>query len=92
MANKFWRLSAALLFLCLSLMSGSATAQVRVGVMTMQPGEIFWERFGHNAIVIDDGKQAISYNFGFFDPSEPDFVGNFIKGRMNYILAALPLE
>jgi hypothetical protein len=60
--------------------------------MTMQPGEIFWERFGHNAIIIDDGKQALSYNFGFFDLSEPDFTGNFIAGRMNYLLAALPLD
>ena len=58
----------------------------------MQPGEIFWERFGHNSIIIDDGKQATSYNFGFFDPTEADFAANFIKGRMNYILAALPLE
>jgi len=65
---------------------------LRVGVMTMQPGEIFWERFGHNAIIIDDGKQVLSYNFGFFDLTEPDFTGNFIAGRMNYLLAALPLD
>lgn len=81
-----------IMLLCLLFLQPVMASTIRVGVMTMQPGEIFWERFGHNAIVIDDGKQAISYNFGFFDPSEPDFVGNFIKGRMNYILAALPLE
>lgn len=74
------------------LFAGQALAELRVGVMTMQPGAIFWERFGHNAIVIDDGKQPISYNFGFFDPTESGFAGNFVKGRMNYILAALPLE
>ena len=67
-------------------------SDMRVGVMTMQPGEIFWERFGHNAIIIDDGEQVLSYNFGFFDLSEPDFTRNFIAGRMNYLLAALPLE
>ncbi len=74
------------------LFAGQALAELRVGVMTMQPGAIFWERFGHNAIVIDDGKRPMSYNFGFFDPTESGFAGNFVKGRMNYILAALPLE
>jgi hypothetical protein len=60
--------------------------------MTMQPGEIFWERFGHNAIVIDDGTKTTSYNFGFFDLSEPGFIKNFLRGKMYYILAALPIE
>ncbi len=78
--------------ICLTFLSSTAIAQLRVGVMTMQPGEIFWERFGHNAIVIEDGDQTTSYNFGFFDLSEADFASNFLKGRMNYILAGLPLE
>jgi hypothetical protein len=81
-----------LILLCLLFMAPVMASEIRVGVMTMQPGGIFWERFGHNAIVIDDGKQALSYNFGFFDLSEPGFTRNFIAGRMNYILAALPLE
>jgi hypothetical protein len=74
------------------MFSSTVMAQLRVGVMTMQPGVIFWERFGHNAIVIDDGEKITSYNFGFFDLNETDFAGNFLKGRMNYILAALPIE
>ncbi|MCD9086482.1 DUF4105 domain-containing protein [Stenotrophomonas sp. SY1] len=66
----------------------------RVGVVTMQPGEIFFERFGHDALVVVDpvSGQATSYNFGYFDPSEPDFIGNFVRGRMMYYLVALPLE
>lgn len=61
--------------------TGQAPAQSnvpapRVGVVTMQPGEVFFERFGHDAIVVVDPVtgQATSYNFGFFDPGEPDFV------------------
>jgi hypothetical protein len=92
MATEFRRLCLALGFACLSLLSLPALAQTRVGVMTMEPGEIFWERFGHNAVIIDDGTQALSYNFGFFDLSEPGFTRNFIAGRMNYVLAALPME
>lgn len=59
----------------------------------MQPGEIFWERFGHDAIVVDDPSQGppMSYNFGFFDLSEPGFIGRFIRGEMEYQLVALPL-
>ncbi|MBB5767862.1 hypothetical protein GGR67_001930 [Xanthomonas arboricola] len=66
----------------------------RVGVVTMQPGEVFFERFGHDAIVVVDPVtgQATSYNFGFFDPSEPDFVPRFARGEMMYYLVALPLD
>ena len=86
-----------LLMLLLALASGglfAAPAHARIGVITMQPGEIFWERFGHDAIVVDDPARGepISYNFGFFDPSEPDFVPRFIRGQMRYQLVALPLR
>jgi len=66
----------------------------RIGVITMQPGEQFWERFGHDAIVVIDQAtgDGISYNFGYFDMSEPGFVGNFIRGYMRYYLVALPVE
>jgi hypothetical protein len=65
----------------------------RIGVLTMDPGEVFFERFGHDAIVVApaDGSEPTSYNFGFFDMSEPDFLGNFVRGRMRYMLVALPL-
>jgi len=66
----------------------------RIGMVTMEPGEIFWERFGHDAIVVVDRESgaATSYNFGFFDPSEPDFISRFVRGDMRYRLAALPFE
>ena len=65
----------------------------RIGVVTMGPGEIFWERFGHDAIVVDDATLAepISYNFGFFDMAEPGFFTRFVRGQMEYMLVALPL-
>lgn len=66
----------------------------RIGVATMQPGEIFFERFGHNAIIVMDPatQRATSYNFGYFDPEEPDFLSRFIRGDMRYSLVALPVE
>ena len=89
------------LILCLWLLAATASAvslapavAPRIGVMTMEPGEEFWERFGHNAIVVVDPAThaAISYNYGYFDMSEPDFVGNFVRGRMRYQLVAIPFE
>lgn len=64
----------------------------RIGVVTMEPGQEFWERFGHDAILVSDpvSGQALSYNFGFFDMGEPGFYGNFIRGHMQYYLVALP--
>ena len=34
----------------------------------MGPGEIFWERFGHDAIVVEEAATGArtSYNFGYF--------------------------
>jgi hypothetical protein len=59
----------------------------------MEPGVEFWERFGHDAILIEDTTtgEGVSYNYGFFDMDEPGFVGNFVRGRMNYRLVALPV-
>jgi hypothetical protein len=71
-----------------------ASEPPRIGVMTMLPGEVFWERFGHNAIVVApaDGSEPVSYNFGYFDLGEDGFIGNFIRGRMRYMLVALPVD
>ena len=90
-------------FLLLALFMGGAHAQPatadaqaapRIGVVTMGPGDIFWERFGHDAIVVDDGAPGgpTSYNFGFFDLAEDGFIGRFMRGEMQYMLVALPLE
>jgi hypothetical protein len=65
----------------------------RIAVVTMGPGDIFWERFGHDAIVVDDPSRGepVSYNFGFFDLAEDGFTGRFVRGEMQYMLVALPL-
>ncbi|MGH8031732.1 MAG: DUF4105 domain-containing protein [Luteimonas sp.] len=72
----------------------TAPASLRIGVMTMQPGAVFFERFGHDSLIVDDPAQAapVSYNFGFFNLDEPGFLGNFARGHMTYQLVALPLD
>lgn len=89
-----WRaLPIRLLWLLLwLLLTPLAVAAPRIGVATMQPGEIFFERFGHNAIIVDDPALAepVAYNFGYFDMAEDGFVDRFVHGRMRYLLARLP--
>ncbi|MBW8368948.1 MAG: DUF4105 domain-containing protein [Arenimonas sp.] len=87
-------LAAPLLWLALLIWPALVLASPRIGVVTMEPGGIFFERFGHNAIVVqdDDTGTATSYNFGYFDMDEPGFFGNFVRGHMQYWLVALPLD
>ena len=84
----------ALLWACVAQAARPDAAPMpapRIGVATMQPGEIFFERFGHNAIVVaHPGDEPISYNFGMFDMGEDGFVARFVRGEMIYRLAELP--
>jgi hypothetical protein len=76
------------------VLAGTAFAAPRIGVVTMEPGQPYWARFGHNAILVDagDGREPTLYNYGFFDFDEPGFLLNFLRGRMHYRLVALPMS
>ena len=65
-----------------------------IALITFGPGESYWERFGHNAIVVDEtasGKRT-AYNYGVFDFQESHFLLNFVLGHMHYSLYAEPLN
>lgn len=61
-----------------------------VSLVTYGPGQVYWERFGHNALVFRDPASGAgkSYNYGMFDFEEADFMLNFARGRMQYQIAA----
>ncbi len=63
--------------------------ELRVYLMTLGPGDAVWERFGHNAIVIEDASNgtSIAYNWGMFDFNQPGYVPRLMKGRMLYWMA-----
>jgi len=67
---------------------------LEISLLTIGPGPIFWERFGHNAIVVRDraAGTAIAYNYGIFDFDQDDFLVNFARGHMRYRIAADDLE
>ena len=95
-----------LLLLLGMLLSGSLLAQPaaielpepgpagEAWLVTYGPGEIYWQRIGHNAIWIRDPALGIdhTFNFGFFDFEQERFLQNFIQGRMLYFSVAQPVE
>jgi len=79
----------------LGAMLGAASAALaapRIGLLTMDPGEEYWSRYGHNAVLVVEGERATSYNFGYFDFDQPGFLARFLRGDMRYRLAALPYQ
>ena len=64
---------------------------LRVWLVTAGPGDAVWERYGHNALRILDTRTGrdVSYNWGFFDFRQADFIARFLQGRMLYMVASL---
>jgi hypothetical protein len=94
----WWRLLVAVLLLCGAHRACAQGAAGRgedlsISLLTFGPGEIYWERFGHNAILVRDAAsgRAIAYNYGIFDFSQEHFFLNFARGIMRYRIAADPL-
>ena len=69
--------------------SGTPAPQVEASLVTFQPGTVYWERFGHNAILLRDAQahEDLTFNYGLFDFGQTDFFLNFARGRMRYLVA-----
>lgn len=65
-------------------------ANLEVALVTYGPGEVYWERFGHDAIEVRDtaSGEALNFNYGLFDFNQKDFFLNFARGRMRYMMGA----
>src|SRR5690348_9745479 len=65
-------------------------ANLEVSLVTYGPGDIYWERFGHDAIELRDtvSGEAVNFNYGVFDFNEKNFFLNFARGRMHYLMDA----
>ena len=92
------RIVAFLLFLLLSPLAHAGVvdasgADLRVDLYTYGPGSVYWERFGHDALVITDTTtgEAYAFNYGLFDFNQEDFYFNFARGIMVYRAAAWPV-
>lgn len=67
---------------------------LEISVLTFANGEVLWERFGHNALVVTDTTTGLSlaYNWGMFDFDQPNFLARFLTGDTRYWLAAYPTQ
>ena len=92
------RLPTAILVVWLLILSADCKAENEtferfdVSLVTIGPGQIYWQRFGHNAILIrandSSDDPGVMYNYGLFDFQQKDFFLNFMRGHMTYKIAA----
>jgi len=68
-------------------------SELRIAILTMGVGAYSWERFGHNAILVEDTRRgtSIAYNYGMFSFRSENFLLNFLKGRLLYWMEGEPL-
>jgi uncharacterized protein DUF4105 len=71
-----------------------AGSELTISLLTMGVGERVWERFGHNAILVEDRARgtAKAYNYGLFDFRQQNFILRFVQGRMLYWMQGFDLE
>ena len=64
----------------------AAGSALTVYLVTIEPGDAIWERFGHNALWIHDAaaNTNIAYNYGMFSFDQPGFIGRLMRGDMLY--------
>lgn len=82
--------SLSLILVCPSLQADESNSGMEAWLITYGPGEISWQRFGHNAIWIRDKDLRLDhvFNFGFFDFNQESFYTRFLQGRLWYFSAA----
>jgi hypothetical protein len=80
--------------LFISITRAALAGVPQVALVTFGPGQIYRERFGHDAIIVHDpaAGEWIVYNYGVFDFQQKNFLLNFARGHMQYRLIAEPLD
>lgn len=75
---------------------GSAAdgASLSVYLITMGPGQYVWERYGHNALWIQDNRTGYgrAYNYGIFSFQQENFFIRFVQGRPQYWMQGFEVE
>ncbi len=64
----------------------SLYVDIDIQLLTIGPGPTYWERFGHNTLIVSNriSGRSDSYNYGMFDFGQANFMLNFLRGRMMY--------
>lgn len=66
--------------------------QSKISLLTCAPGDMPQDAWGHNAIRFYDPVNGIDkvYNYGTYDFDAPNFLLNFLKGKLDYNLSTAP--
>ena len=72
--------------LLFSASSWAQTPDVKIELITIGPGQYYWEAFGHTALRVKTLDTDYMYGFGYFDFEDEDFFINFAKGEMRYFM------
>jgi len=89
-----WLVFLIFTFSTAAVNAGDKTAASRdateAWLVTYAPGEVYYERFGHNALWLKNPGSGIDhiFNFGFFDFNQPNFLSRFLRGDTLYFSAA----
>ena len=90
---------ASLLFLLFSIQTIFSqglqlSVYSEISVVTIGPGDVLYEKFGHSSIRIKDPVLNFDfvYDYGIFDFDAPNFYSNFTKGKLLYKVARYPFR
>jgi len=66
----------------------------QVFLVTVGPGNLVWERFGHNGLWIRDPERRIDriYHWGLFSFESENFWPKFLQGYMDYSIGTAPSD
>ena len=67
-----------------------SSTKAQVFLVTVGPGQLVWERFGHNGLWIKDPASGINriYHWGLFSFQSRNFWPKFLKGYMDYSIGS----
>lgn len=72
-----------------SLSAQTLSSEAKISLLTCGVGEELYSTFGHSAVRVCDTTQNLDivFNYGTFSFSDPNFYSNFVRGKLNYMLA-----
>ncbi len=88
-----------LLFIGISPVIKAQTAptlsgQAEIYLLTCSPGQEVWAHYGHTGIRVSDPltRRDVVFNYGIFDFNSDNFIWNFVRGEIDYILGVSSFE
>ncbi len=86
-------ISTAFLLTIISYISIFAQVQLsdsaKISLLTVSPWDgAVYSLYGHTVVRVKDDSTRVDacFNYGYFDPSQPHFMYNFIRGKTDYVL------